>query len=51
MIVLFSILFIINVGIGADFADYKYVNRNEKNVSKYYDYVYQTTISLIKCEK
>ena len=40
-IVLFSIFFIINVGIGAYFDYYKYVNRNKKNVSKYYDYVYQ----------
>ena len=39
-IVLFSILFIINVGIGAYFAYYKYVNRNKRNVSKYYDYAY-----------
>ena len=51
MIVLFSVLFIINVGIGGYFAYYTCANRNEKNVSKYYDYVYQTTISLIKCEK
>ena len=43
-IVLFSIFFIINVGIGAYFVYYKYTNRNKKNVSKYYDYVYQTTI-------
>ena len=43
-IVLFSIVFTINVGIGAYFAHYKYVNRNKKSVSKYYDYVYQTTI-------
>ena len=43
-IVLFSIFFIINVGIGAYFVHYKYMNRNKKNVSKYYDYVYQTTI-------
>ena len=40
-IVLFSILFIINVGIGAYFVYYKYVNRNKKNLSKYYHYVYQ----------
>ena len=40
-IVLFSIFLTINVGIGAYFAYYKYVNRNKKNVSKYYDYVYQ----------
>ena len=35
-IVLFSIFFIINVGIGAYFAYYKYRNRNKKIVSKYY---------------
>ena len=40
-IVLFSVFFTINVGSGAYFAYYKYVNRNKKNVSKYYDYVYQ----------
>ena len=39
-IVLFSIFFTINVGIGAYFAYYKYTNRNKKNDSKYYDYVY-----------
>ena len=39
-IVLFSIHFIINVGIGAYFAYYKYVNHNKRNVSKYYDYAY-----------
>ena len=43
-IVLFSIFFTINVGIGGYFVYYKYMNRNKKNVSKYYDYVYQTTI-------
>ena len=41
-IVLFSIFFTINVGIGAYFVYYKYMNRNKENVSKYYDYVYQT---------
>ena len=41
-IALFSIFFIINVGIGAYFVYYKYMNRNKENVSKYYDYVYQT---------
>ena len=41
-IVLFSIFFTINVGIGAYFVYYKYTNRNKKNVSRYYDYVYQT---------
>ena len=39
-IVLFSIVFIISVGIRTYFVYYKYVNRNKKNVSKYYDYVY-----------
>ena len=41
-IVLFSIFFTINVGIGAYLAYYKYMNRNKRNVSKYYDYVFQT---------
>ena len=41
-IVLFSIFFIINVGIGAYFVYYKYMNRNKENVSKYYVYVYQS---------
>ena len=41
-IVLFSIFFTINAGVGAYFAYYKCANRNKKNVSKYYDYVYQT---------
>ena len=40
-VVLFSIFFTINVGIGAYFVYYKYGNRNKKNISKY-DYVYQT---------
>ena len=40
-IVLFSIFFTINVGIGAYFVYYKYVNRNKENASKYDD-VYQT---------
>ena len=39
-IVLFSIFFIISVGIGTSFVYYKYTNRNKRNVSKYYDYVY-----------
>ena len=39
-IVLFSIFFTINAGISAYFAYYKYMNRNKKNVSKYYDYDY-----------
>ena len=38
-IVLFSIFFTINVGIGAYFVYYKYMKRNKKTVSKY-DYVY-----------
>ena len=41
-IALFSIFFIINVGIGAYFVYYKYVTCNKENVSKYYHYVYQT---------
>ena len=40
-IVLFSIFYTINVGIGAYFVHYKYVNHNKENVSKY-DYAYQT---------
>ena len=43
-IVLFSIFFTIKVGIAAYFVYYKCMNHNKKNVSKYYDYVYQTTI-------
>ena len=39
-IALFSIFFIINVGIGSYFVYYKYMNRNKENVSVY-DYVYQ----------
>ena len=39
-IVLFSIFFIINVGIGAYYVYYKYMNHNKEKVSKYYDYVY-----------
>ena len=38
-IVLFSIFFTINIGIGAYFVYYKYMNRNKENVSAY-DYVY-----------
>ena len=34
-IVLFSIFFTINVGIGAYFVYYKYMNRNKENVSIY----------------
>ena len=37
-IVLFSIFFAINIGIGAYFVYYKYMNRNKENVSVY-DYV------------
>ena len=40
-VVPFSIFFIINVGIAAYFACYKYINRNKENVSVY-DYIYQT---------
>ena len=40
-IVLFSIFFTINVGIGAYFVYCRYINRNKRNVSRY-DYVYQT---------
>ena len=39
-IVLFSIFVIFNVGIGAYFVYYKYMNCNKRNVSKYYIYVY-----------
>ena len=42
-IVLLSIIFAINFGIGTYFVYYKYMNRNEENVSNH-DYVYQTTI-------
>ena len=50
-IVLFSIIFMINVGIGAYFVYYKYMNCNKENVSKY-DYVYQPkVINHIKWEK
>ena len=38
-IVLFSMFFTINVGTGAYFVYYKYMNRNKETVSKY-DYVY-----------
>ena len=41
--VLFSIFFIISIGIAVYFVYYKYMSRKEKNVSKY-DYIYQTTI-------
>ena len=39
-IVLFSIIFAINIGIGIYFVYYKYMSRNRENVSGY-DYVYQ----------
>ena len=39
-IVLFSIIFITNIGIATYFVYHKYMNRNKENVSKY-DYVYQ----------
>ena len=39
-IVLFSIFFAINIGAGAYFVYYKYMNHNKENVSKY-DYFYQ----------
>ena len=42
-IVLFSIIFAINIGIGAYFVYYKYMNRNKETTFRY-DYVYQTTI-------
>ena len=38
-IAFFSIFFTINIGIGAYFVYYKYMNRNKENVSAY-DYVY-----------
>ena len=42
-LVLFSIIFAINIGIGACFVYYKYMNRDKEAASRY-DYVYQTTI-------
>ena len=45
-IVLVSIFLTINIGIGAYFVNYKYVNPNKENVSKH-DYVYQTEKLLI----
>ena len=42
-IVLFSIFFAINIGIGAYFVYYKYMNRDKETASRY-DYVYQITI-------
>ena len=49
-IVLFSIIFTINIGIATYFVYYKYMNRNKENVSKY-DYVYQAKKLLITCLK
>ena len=40
-IVLFSIIFTINIGIATYLAYYKYLNHNEENPSRY-DYVYQS---------
>ena len=45
-IVLFSLSFAINIGIGTYFAYCKYMNHNKENVSKY-DYNYQTKKILI----
>ena len=42
-IVLFSIFCTINIGIGAYFVYYKYINRNKENVCVY-DYVYHAKI-------
>ena len=39
-VVLIAIIFIMNIGIRADFVYYKYMNHNKENVSRY-DYVYQ----------
>ena len=39
-IVLFSIIFTINVGIASYFVHHKYINRNKENFSKY-DNAYQ----------
>ena len=50
-IVLFSIFFTINIGIGVYFGYYKYINHNKENLCKY-DYVYQKIyINRIKWEK
>ena len=45
-IALFSMFFIINVGIGAYFVYCKYINHNKENVSQYYNYVYQKKINI-----
>ena len=42
-IMLFSIFFAINIGSGAYFVYYKYINCNKETTSRY-DYVYQTKI-------
>ena len=42
-IVLFSIFFVIDIGIAAYFVYYKYLNRNNETACRYH-YVYQTTI-------
>ena len=42
-IVLFSIIFAINIGIGAYFVYYKCMNHNKETTFRF-DYVYQTTI-------
>ena len=39
-IVLFSIFFTANIGVGAYFVYYKYINRNKETASRY-DYFYQ----------
>ena len=41
--VLFSIIFTINIGVGANFVYYKYMNRDKETAFRY-GYVYQTTI-------
>ena len=42
-VMLFSIFFTINIGIGGYFVQYKYMNHGKETASRY-DYVYQTTI-------
>ena len=42
-IVLFSLSFVINIGIATYFAYHKYMNRNKENVFEY-DYTHQATI-------
>ena len=41
-VVLVTIIFTINIGIGTYFVYYKYMNPSKENVSRY-DYVYQAT--------